>query len=176
MTKRFRLIMLGLLCGGLLLLGIGTGVCFAEYSGFTYAGVRLPENAWTEEQSITVPLEDPQKPIRISSYVSPLHSGLQDAVILTSDQVEPNTVRFDVTYETVGSTPVFWLDTYEEADVPDWILMSWSASSDLAVLLACKDQVLEDLRSRQLGDYISYHLLEVTITVNPGDADRVSIE
>ena len=54
--------------------------------------------------------------------------------------------------------------------------MSWSASSDLAVLLACKDQVLEDLRSRQLGDYISYQLLEVTITVNPGDADRVSIE
>ena len=35
MTKRFRLIMLGLLCGGLLLLGIGAGVSFAEYSGFT---------------------------------------------------------------------------------------------------------------------------------------------
>lgn len=176
MTKRFRLIMLGLLCGGLLLLGIGAGVSFAEYSGFTYVGQRLPEGAWTEEQSITVALEDPQKPVRISSYVSQLHSGLRDAAILTSDQVEPNTVRFDVTYETIGATPVFWLDPYEEADMPDWIHMAWSNSSDLSVLLACKDQVLEDLRNRQLGEYISFRLLDVTITVNPADAGRVSVE
>lgn len=176
MTKRFRLTMLGLLCGGLLLLGIGAGVSFAEYSGFTYVGQRLPEGAQTEEQSITVPLESADKPIRISSYVSQLHSVLQEATILTSDQVEPNTVRFDVTYETLGATPVFWQDSYEEADMPDWILMSWSASSDLSVLLACKDQVLEDLRNRQLGEYLSCQLLEVTITVNPADEGRVSVE
>lgn len=176
MTKRFRLTMLGLLCGGLLLLGIGAGVSFAEYSGFTYVGQRLPEGAQTEEQSITVPLESADKPIRISSYVSQLHSVLQEATIRTSDQVKPNTVRLDMTYETLGATPVVWQDNYEEADMPDWILMSWSASSDLSVLLACKDQVLEDLRNRQLGEYLSYRLLDVAITVNPADAGRVSVE
>ena len=101
MTKRFRLTMLGLLCGGLLLLGIGAGVSLAEYSGFTYVGQRLPEGAQTEEQSITVPLESADKPIHISSYVSQLHSVLQEATIRTSDQVEPNTVRLDMTYETL---------------------------------------------------------------------------
>lgn len=175
MNKRFRLTMLALLCGGLLLVGIGAGVAFAEYAGFSYAGQRLPETARTEEQSFTVPLERRDSQVLISSYSRSLLYGLKDAHIASSEAVEPNTVRFDVTYETVGPEIRCWLDTYQEPDTPDWLHLDWSNSSDMAVLLACKDQLLADLRNHRLGDYVPARLNEVRITVNPADADRIHL-
>lgn len=176
MNKKFRLTMLALLCGGLLLVGIGAGVSFAEYSGFSYAGEQLPETARTESQSFTVSLEREASQVIISSYSDTLLSGLKNAHIESSEAVAPNTVRLDVTYETVGPGVNCWLDTYEEPDTPDWLQLNWSNSSDMAVLMACKDQLLADLRDHRLGEYIPARLTEVRIAVNPADTTRIHLE
>ncbi len=176
MNKRMRTTMLGLLCGGLLLMGIGTGVAFVEYAGFTYAGERMPDTAQEETTVLTVPLEQPGKPVRISSYSGELLELLRASSVETSESVSPGTVRIGMTYKAVEAEPAIWTETAEDPDTPDRIYLSWSNRSDLASLMACKDTVLEDLRNHRIGEYRIFQPLTVTVTVHPDDAARVSVE
>ena len=43
--RKIRLVLLGVLCAGLLVCGIGTGVTLAEVSTFSYGGQQLLESA-----------------------------------------------------------------------------------------------------------------------------------
>ena len=43
--RKIRLVLLGVLCAGLLVCGIGTGVTLAEVSTFSYGGHQLLESA-----------------------------------------------------------------------------------------------------------------------------------
>ena len=51
MSKRTRLrvIMAGLFCIGVLTGGVGTGIAFADFSGFSYQAVTSPEDSFKTE-------------------------------------------------------------------------------------------------------------------------------
>ena len=177
MNKTFRLTMLCLLCGGLLLIGVGVGIGLIEYAGFSYAGQRLPEQAQNRTQTLTVELNTEDFEVCISSWGGALYEQLREtARIQTSPEVEPNTARFDLGYDTVGPTIAvtgfMGVAEYPQQD----IVLGWSSRSDLAVLMACKDQILDDLKNRRVGDYITARLTAAVITVNPADAARVRIQ
>lgn len=58
--RKIRLVLLGVLCAGLLVCGIGTGVTLAEVSTFSYGGQQLLESAQSRTQSLTVTLDLPE--------------------------------------------------------------------------------------------------------------------
>lgn len=169
--KRFRLTMLGLLCGGLLLVGIGVGVAFAEYSAFTYAGQRVPEQAREQSQSFTAEV-DPEAPwIAIYGRGAGLEQLGKAARIEVSEDLAPGTVRIDLQYRSVGSQiHASWNDAPLGNSIR---LYYWNSGGDVDMLMAYKDQILEDIRNHQLGDYVAVQLTEAVITVNPADAEKI---
>lgn len=172
--KRFRWIMLAMLCAGLLTVGIGAGVAFAEYSTFTYAGQRVPGQAQTQSQSFTAAVDPEAKRITISGYDgSGFHRLSEMAKIEVSKDLEPGTVRFDLRYQSIGrKIRADWNESPQENTI--WLY--WTGESDMDILMAYKDQILEDIRSRQLGDYTAILLEEVVITVNPVDAGKILLD
>lgn len=171
--KTFRLTMLGLLCGGLLTVGIGVGVTFAEVSSFSYAGEKLLGRAQAQSKSFEVSLEEGRERLYISSYGDLLLQLSETARIETSEDVEPSSVRIDLDYQTVGPQ-VFY--SWEEEGANAFIHLYWTGRGGMPLLLACKDQLLADIQDRKISNYIPVRMTEAVITVNPADAERVVLE
>lgn len=168
--RTFRLTMLGILCGGLLLLGIGAGVCVWEAAGFTYGGEKMLDAASRQVETLVVNLF-PEGPVRIDSYAPEMQEGLREAQVIQSADVDPGTAEVIMSYESVGLTADFWRE--EEAHA---VHLSWTGHRrELAMLLAYKDQVLEDLKARRLSDYQAARLLSVEVRVHPDDAARIQV-
>lgn len=168
--KTFRLAMLGLFCAGLLMIGIGAGVAFAEYSSFTYAGQRVPEQAQTQSQSFTAAL-DPEAPwISISGRSPGLDQLAETASIEVSEELAPGTVRLDLQYRSAGPA----LRASWDREVPgDSIRLYWTGGSEVELLMTYKDRVLADIRDRRLGEYVAIQLTKAVVTVNPADAEKI---
>ena len=47
--KNIRMIMAGIFCAGVLMGGLGTGIAFAEISGFSYQSVETPQENFKTE-------------------------------------------------------------------------------------------------------------------------------
>lgn len=171
--KCFRWIMLGVLFAGLLTVGIGAGVAFAEYSSFTYAGQRVPGQAQTQSQSFTAAVDPEAERITISGYGSGLHRLSEMAKIEVSEDLEPGTVQLDLRYQSIGYKIRGDWDASSQGNT---IRLYWTGGSDVDMLMAYKDQILEDIRSRQLGDYTAILLEEAVITVNPADAGKILLD
>lgn len=174
--RNLRLTLLGILCAGLLLGGIGVGVGMAEFSAFTYGGTQLVQGAETRTQTFTLHLERDSGPVRISDrfYYDRSLRTTDVARLETSDTVQQGTLLWELTYETVGPEPTVWQNFDEDADT-EWVNLGSRSYSDLQVVLACKDQVLSDIRAGRLGEYVPARITESVITVNPADAARISL-
>lgn len=168
--KTFRLTMLGLLCGGLLMIGIGAGVAFAEYSSFTYAGQRVPGQAQVQTQSFTAAVDPEAERITVSSWGPGLYQMSEVARIEVSEELEPGTVQLDLQYRSIGRKI---RGSWDNSTLGNTIRLYWTGGSDIDVLMAYKDQILEDIRSRQLGDYMTILMEDAVITVNPADAGKI---
>ena len=91
--RTFRWTCLGLLCGGLLLTGIGVGVQLVEASSLSYGGVQLVEGA-PQSSHIVVELGDTTGPISIFSHDGEFSSQLRAlGRIEVRDPVTPGTVE-----------------------------------------------------------------------------------
>lgn len=171
--KRFRLAMLGLLCGGLLLVGIGAGVTFAEVSSFSYGGEKPLDSAQTQSKRFEVSLEEKWERFYISTDALQLS---EPARIETSEDVEPGAVRIDLHYQTAGPHVSYYSREEKNTSTKAYMNLYWTGGDELSLLLACKDQLLTDIRDRKISDYIAMWMTDVVITVNPADAERVVLE
>ena len=175
--RTFRWTCLGLLCGGLLLTGIGVGVQLVEASSLSYGGVQLVEGA-PQSSHIVVELGDTTGPISIFSHDGEFSSQLRAlGRIEGRDTVTPGTVELDLRYEGANMTPGYWTDDWTDDSGSNGrdICLYWQSRSDLALLLACKDQLLADLKSGRVSDYTCWQLTEAVVSVHPDDAQRVHL-
>lgn len=168
--KTFRLTMLGVLCAGLLLIGVGAGVAFAEYASFTYAGQRMPEQAREQSQSFTVEVDPEADYIVISGRSYGLERLMETARIETSEELEPGTVQLDLQYRSTGSQIRL---SWDQSSLGNAIRLYLTGGDNVDTLMAYKDQILEDIRNHQLGDYVAVQLTEAVITVNPADEGKI---
>lgn len=172
--KTFRLTMLGVLCAGLLLIGVGAGVAFAEFSDFTYGGQRTLNQAAEQSQTLTVPLSA-EGTTYIQAAVGPYDVPLREAGrIETRESVETGTAEISLRSRGVDVKTSYW---YEDAEDSRDISVYWKEHGrEVALFMAYKDQLLEDLMNRRLSDHIPVELTEMVVYVNPADADRVVLK
>lgn len=170
--RTFRLTMLGLLCGGLLLMGIGAGVAFAEFSSFTYGGQEEVGPVWEQSQTLVVPLLTKGTASIGSTYSSLAMQLRKLGRIETSESVKAGTAEISLRFKSGDVNIDYWL---EDVETNRAIQLYWTGSGrDVRLFMAYKDRILEDLRNRQFSDYyISNELTDAVIFVNPADVERV---
>lgn len=173
--RKTRLILLGVLCAGLLVCGIGTGVTLAEVSSFSYSGRQLIQPAESRTQTFTLSLEASDSTVQLQNYLDVYDSDvrLEDVCRLeSSGAATPGTLELEVSYDTAGPEISAWNDYWPEENL-ELLHLGWHSGDELAMLLSCKDQVLSDIRNHQLGTYLPVQVNEIIITVNPADAGRI---
>lgn len=165
---------LGALCGGLLLMGIGVGVQLAEVSALSYGGEVLVENT-PHIQRMVVSLSPHAEYINLKSDDGRFASQIRESYqIQVQESVDPGTAVVEFRYE---GTPVIFTYDSDTSQVPllQSIYFSWLHENETYSLMTWKDALLEDLKQGQIGDYKPWELREVIISVNPDDADRISV-
>lgn len=181
--KNLRAILVGLLCVGLLLIGIGVGVAFGEFSRFTYGGRAQLDGMVSRTFSGSLVLEEGETlhiPFVYASYG--IYDAYQNIPIhgvqyQTDTSIPQGQVRVDVEYRSVYSAVQlsrYYLGNAEKN--PDRTLTLYTClqfGSPLALLMAYKDQALEDIRQHRLSDYDEILIDRVVFTVNPADQGRV---
>ena len=111
--RKIRLVLLGVLCAGLLVCGIGTGVTLAEVSTFSYGGQQLLESAQSRTQSLTVTLDLPECTVYLEDvpYGWGSDNRLRDVSRLEiSSDIPAGTLRPDATYDSAGPEPAVRTD------------------------------------------------------------------
>lgn len=133
--RKIRLVLLGVLCAGLLVCGIGTGVTLAEVSTFSYGGQQLLESAQSRTQSLTVTLDLPECTVYLEDvpYGWGSDNRLMDVSRLEiSSDIPAGTLRLDATYDSAGPELAVWTDFWAEGN-QEWVHVSWQATDDLAL-------------------------------------------
>lgn len=160
--KRLRMLAGGMLCLGVLLGGIGLGIAFGEFSGFTYRKISAEEGQFQTER-YTCSLETEDGPFRILSYTDSTKS-------LEADETVPvNTMEVSVVYNSQVCQPDIWSEDGKLViDIYDT-----NTKSDLERLMEWKDEVLEGLKEREFRDYQVEWVQSVTCRVNPADLEKI---
>src|SRR5699024_2568997 len=112
--RKLRLTALTLALAGLLIGGVGIGMCFVEASSFTYGGDSRLEMTVTGTASEIVSLDDVQK---LAGYTLWDMLDASDAEVLqveTNAKLAPGIAQVDVEYRTVpGCTMDLWASSYD---------------------------------------------------------------
>ena len=170
--RKLRLTALILVFAGLLIGGVGIGMCFVEASSFTYGGDSRLEMTVTDTASEIFSLDDEQK---LTGYTFWNILSAPDAEVPqveTNAKLAPGTIQVDVEYRTVpGCTLDLWLNYYGK----DNLVVHASPSAGVEAVLYAKDQILSDIKNRQIGDYQWAEITGVTFTINPTDRDRLDL-
>ena len=172
MNKKLCAWMLGLLASGLLLMGIGVGLGFAEFADFGYAGATY---VGTEHVEKPVVLELPEEGrLDISFHV---YGGTEvEPTFVEDESQEPGKVH--ITVKTIGVDMDVWIGNIYEPDdgTGKYMTMGCSTRSSMEALMLVKDHVLRDIRDHQIGSYYTEKLEAVTVRLNPADVGRVELD
>ena len=180
--RRCHKILLGVLCGGVLLCGIGTGAALVEFSSLAYAG----ERTIGEVRMETVTLEEEIDPEAGTWHLADSFPWSAEIGLETDETVPENTVRFQVTYNAARVTPQvqasvytneYWdeNDEYVTEEYPVLELYClWEHQDDMKLFMELKDQFLADLKEGKLASYQEPVYVEsVEIRINPANEDDI---
>ncbi|MBD9219999.1 MAG: hypothetical protein EGQ35_06775 [Clostridiales bacterium] len=173
---------------GILLCGLGCGIAFAQYSGFDYAGEKRigDENLKTE----TV-----EKDIDSDGTIEIMYPGYRcDVSVVADENVPIDKINFDVTYNTeVISLYIskFYTTCTDDQFDEDGALIEeeneveqkeinfgfgrYKNDSDIDTMFKVKDELLKDIKNKQIGDYYVTAFDSIVVRVNPANYDRVRV-
>lgn len=161
--EKLRLLAGGMLCLGVLLGGMGAGVAFGEFSGFTYRKIAVKEGQ-LETENYTCSLDTAEGPFRVLSYTDSAVRSLE-----SDESVPVNTMEVSVVYNSQVCRPDIW--TEEGNLIID--IYGTGSESELERLMEWKDGILEGIKERELRDYQVEWVRSVTCRVNPADLEKI---
>ena len=161
--KQLRILAGEMLCLGVLLGGVGTGIAFGEFSSLTYKRITVGEASF-ETENYTCSLEEAEDTFQVLTYANEVRKRLE-----TDEDIPADTVEVSVVYNSQVCQPGFWSDANRlVVDV-----YGTGNSHQVEYLMKWKDQVLEGLREGELRDYQAEWLQSITCRVNPADVEKV---
>lgn len=167
--RKIQCYMIAIFLGGVFLAGLGTGLAFSEFSSFTYSGETIIGEAEmkTENFEYTFELEEDKK-LQIHNYDD---YSFSESDLVSTTSVPENTVRFLITYNAAAVRPHL---VYSEED--QYVAVSYYyISDDFKTFMSCKDQILKDLKNKQIGSYTTRTVDEIKVLVNPASKAYITI-
>lgn len=169
--RRIQKILSGIFLGGVLLGGIGTGVALVEYSSLVYAG----ERQLGEEYVVTRELDYVFSPETEEVTIVDSYWEENMDLIEMDETVPEGTIRYVIDYNEKAVKPslVYWEADEEPDEEPQsrkntqLQLRVRYISSDFAVLMTCKDEILTELKQKRIFDYDMVYIDDLKIKVNP---------
>lgn len=99
MLKKYYWIIAGCFLGGILLCGLGAGICFAEFSGFSYAGDRELGQVVDKTLSYQLDEEAEKYYIDVCSFGGYYgYYGYEDVALVTDPSLAANEIQVEVSY------------------------------------------------------------------------------
>lgn len=172
MRNRLRLILLGVFCAGVLLMGIGVGTAIVEYTSLEYTGIyTFCGEVKTADYEFKINLEEDEK-LRIMNY--------KGIVELRYDKTVPeNTVRCSAQYDfdMIEMTAKIVDDGGKDYKY-QWLYFDRTyIGSDFDLVMKNKDMILAELKQGKIGTYIvGEPVKEIVVTVNPQLRDVLELE
>ncbi|MDO5549972.1 MAG: hypothetical protein Q4F76_02290 [Lachnospiraceae bacterium] len=172
MSKRTRLrvIMAGLFCIGVLTGGVGTGIAFADFSGFSYQAVTSPEDSFKTEL-FTYQFT----PEEIGQIWADRFLGGEPCVIRRLEDIPKDTVEIAVTYNSELCSPVMIAQKDDEGDLRIRLNLE-CFDNGMEHFMKYKDQILAGLKERELRDYQEEFVKSVEYRVNPENYSRIQMD
>ncbi|MCH5280808.1 MAG: hypothetical protein J1E61_05005 [Lachnospiraceae bacterium] len=99
MLKKYYWIIAGCFLGGILLCGLGVGICFAEFSGFSYAGDRELGQVVDKTLSYRLDEEAERYYVDVRSFGGYYgYYGYEDVALVTDPSLAANEIQVEVSY------------------------------------------------------------------------------
>ena len=168
--------LIAVFCSGIFITGIGTGIALSEFSSFAYSGKTTIGDVKmvTENLDYSFQLQEDQKLRIYGNYFFYSHSG-NPTKIIPDETVPENTVRFQITYNVKAVAPYLRYSDKESDDPYVGIEFDYLLD-DMELFMAGKDQLLEDIKNRQIGSYDTVSVERIRIFVNPASIDLVTMD
>ncbi len=186
--RKLRFLLLGTLCAGLLLCGIGFGVGFEEFSSFTYGGEMILGNSHEVQTDLSILNIYPTSYDTVENAPEYRYQAIvidryfcggrleTPPTLRVSELVEPHTIQIDTQY--VGSNS--FLEVHSDASFSENSMNMFhiygylhSHGNGMGTLMTAAQQLKEDVKNRTFHDYTPNRVVNVTLTVNPVDADQI---
>ncbi len=165
-----RMTLLGILCGGMLLLGIGIGVGTIEFSKFSFGGeVMLGNEEGVSEEYFHLSPEGEEK-----LYLQTQIQEERKAEIIPDESMEPGEVQVEVRYRSISDVEYCFGTNVDDNE--NLYTFFYPTSGGVATLMAVKDQLLKDLEDRCLHEYRTGEIEEIRVYVHPEVQDRVVLD
>lgn len=165
--NRIRLILAGVLGGGILLMGIGTGVALKEYSSLEYSGEHIigDVDMQTESGELHFAQADEGESYHI-------YSGAEDVEIIEDAAMPDAVVQYEVTYNknTVD------IAVHGTAEEQYYSIVQWKANSDFEAVMKSKDEILRELKQNKIGSYRTLGIKKIKFTPNPHTVKMLAVE
>ena len=128
----------------------------------------------TENLDYSFQLQEEQKLRIYGNYYFHRHSA-DSTEILPDEAVPENTIRFQITYTAKAVAPYLRYSDKESDDPYVGIEFDYLLD-DMELFMAGKDQLLEDIKNRQIGSYDTVSVERIRIFVNPASIDLVTMD
>lgn len=163
-----KMIMITVFLCGILLVGIGAGVAFGEYSGFEYGGEKTLDigkiETMTLEQKIATG-KNANKTFVYNCYDS-------EYVVKEDKKVPEGMVRFEVSYYSDYISPELKYNKNVEMsesgiDSDELYLAYYQSANEMELFMEVKDDILSDLKNGKISSYSFSPVEKVVVKVNP---------
>lgn len=168
MRKRYK-VMAGLLVGGILLAGVGSGIAFAEYSEFEYGGEKTLENS--EYITKTLDYKVPKDMIKNQVVHMDIPDHYWSQTVEEDASVPKDSIRIEVEYLTDQKDITPQMNEQIMTDIGSNMkylqLDCGYYYRDMHDFMRGKDIVLADLKNHTLSDYKMDGIQKIRIFINP---------
>lgn len=164
MQERIKKIAAAVFIAGLLIVGIGCGMAFVEYSSFEYGGEYIIGEKYmtTEVFEVKVDTVEGKKVFDTSRY----QNGYQ---VTYDSNIPENSIVYEVSYNSRLFEPEIFYEQYEEDEFSGAIqfLSNRKASGESMFWIEAKDAILADLKEKKIGTYEIGTIERVKVCMNP---------
>ena len=172
----FRKVMAAMILGGILLTGVGAGICFAEWNGLEYQGHMIAGEENAQKKVLECHLDEEYDRLDFWTWDS-----LEGVEVIGDRSVPQDEIRIEVTYNPVYGEPEL-SDIYSDIAYQGTekiktgqfhiYLKSDNANTEekIRLFLSVKDHALKDLKEHKFSTCEVAQVFKVRIETNPATA------